>query len=177
MKNTFFYLVVFLFVGCHTTDNQHRKSLISFDFITFDDVEFKKLLNDSITDSFADTLFNQVKRENCIKIIKVTNSSDSSIWVYYFDRNIPKLSPEKIKNYTLDSNNHAQIQGDVIIELFGATLLEIKPKSNKSFLTCPRVREGYSYYELDFPYSKQKNVDSFDKYVLKCQLQGDSLVK
>ena len=178
MENIIKYLLFFFILSCNTPSTRDKKTRpISFDFVNFNEKTFKTILNDSITDSFADTLLNQVRKENCLKIIKITNSSDSSIWIYYFNRSIPTLSPEKIKNFTVDSSNNAQIQGDVIVELFGATTFEIKPKSNKSFLTCPRVREGYAYYELDFSYSKQKNADSFDKYVLKCYLQGDSLVK
>ena len=178
MKNTIKYLLLTIVFGCNTPNTNDKKiASLSFDFVNFNEKEFKQMLNDKTTASFADTLLNQVRKEDCLKIIKVTNSSDSSIWVYYFNWRIPKLSPEKISNYTIDNTNHAQIQGDMIVELFGATMIEIKPKSNKSFLTCPYLENGYDYYEMDFSYSKQKNVDTFDKYVLKCRVQGDSFIK
>jgi hypothetical protein len=177
MKNTC-YCIIILLVSCNCTDQSKKKAPpISFDFVHFDDKNFTRLLYDSITPSFADSLLNQVKKENCTKIIQVTNSSDSSIWLFYFNRNIPKLAPEKISNFSIDSNNHAQIQGDQIVELFGTEVIEIKPKSNKSFLTCPYLPSGCSYYEMNFPYTKQKNSNAFEKYVLKCRFQGDSLLK
>jgi hypothetical protein len=178
MKNIFICLISILITGCNIPNaNDKKMTQISFDFVHFDDKNFVELLSDSITHSFADSLLNQVKKENCTKIIKVTNSSDSSIWLFYFNRNIPKLSPEKISNFSIDSNNHVQIQGDQIVELFGTEVIEIKPKSNKSFLTCPYLPSGYSCYEMDFPYIKQKNSNVFEKYVLKCRFQGDSLLK
>ena len=178
MKNTIKYLLLIVIFGCNTRNiNDKKTASISFDFVDFDEKKFKQLLNDTTTAAFADTLLNQVREEKCLKIIKITNASDSSIWVFYFNWHLPQLFPERIINYTIDSANHAQVQGDALGELFGAKIIEIKPKSNKSFLTCPSLQREYDYYEMNFSYSKKKNVDTYDKYVLKCRIKGDSLIK
>jgi hypothetical protein len=178
MKISVQILWLMFIVGCQSTDKTDvKKTLISFDLAPFDANKFRELLADSISVSFADTLINQIQKEHCLQFITVKNSSDSSIWVFYFNRNIPKLSPEKITNYSLDSANNSQIKGDQIIELFGAELMEIKPNQTKVFLSCPYLPNGYSYYEMAFSYAKQKNARTFETYILKCRFQRDLLVK
>jgi hypothetical protein len=180
MPNKIICLLVAIVVGCQPTIKQNDKKVgtVSFDFMAFNNANFRMVFADTVPVITRDSLFGVIQNLDSRRILMVKNTSDSSIWVYYLNWGVPQLSPEKVNYFTIDSFNNRYSHGGLIVDSFGAIKAEIKSQTFRCFMTYPQgVSNQYPYYEINYSYAKKENSDSLETYVLKCKYTNDSLFK